>query len=427
MKSGIKKISVYFNGNVRNRRMTQEENVKGQFKQNMRQYAILIALITIVIIFGITTGGRLLMPANLSNLISQNSYILILATGMILCILSGGNIDLSVGSIVAFVSASSALFSVMWGLPPLLAVIMGLGMGLLAGAWHGFLIAYIRIPMFIATLAGMLIFRGLNNLILVGQTIGSPQLYITIGSDALPDFIPIHIPNFINALFNISGGRPYLHFATILIGFIVASLLILGLFLSRQNKKKYKFTIESASAFTAKSAGLFLVINLFTLWLAAANGLPNVLIVLTVLVLIYTFLTTKTVAGRHIYALGGNEKAAALSGIKTKKVLFWVYANMGLMSAVAGIAYAGRLNAFSPLAGEGFELDAIAACFIGGASAKGGIGTVIGAIIGGLIMGILNQGMSLMGIDIFVQAVVKGLVLLGAVAFDVMSKTKEGM
>ncbi|MBN1524001.1 MAG: sugar ABC transporter permease [Spirochaetales bacterium] len=407
--------------------MNRNESITGLFKQNMRQYAILIALITIVIIFGITTGGTLLRPDNLYNLIFQNSYILILATGMILCILSGGNIDLSVGSVVAFVSASSALFSVTLGIPPLIAVFLGLGMGLLAGAWHGFLIAYVRIPMFIATLAGMLIFRGLNNLILNGETIGSPELYITIGSDSLPDLIPVQIPNIINALFGINiEQRPFLHFTTIVIGFLAAAVLVLGMFISRQNKKKYNFSIESFGFFAVKTGALFLAINLFTVWLSASNGLPNVLILLTGLVLIYAFLTTKTVAGRHIYALGGNEKAAALSGIKTRKVLFWVYANMGIMAAVAGIAYAGRLNAFSPLAGEGFELDAIAACFIGGASAKGGVGTVVGAIIGGLIMGILNQGMSIMGINIFVQAVVKGLVLLGAVAFDVLSKNKQG-
>jgi putative multiple sugar transport system permease protein len=344
---------------------------------------------------------------------------------MILCILSGGNIDLSVGSVVAFVSASSAMFTVFWHLPPAVGIIMGLGMGLLAGSWHGFLIAYLRIPMFIATLAGMLIFRGLNNMILVGQTIGTPDIYIILGSNSLPDFIPVHIPNFISAMFGISGGRPYLHFATLLIGFIAATVLVLGMFISRMNKRRYNFPIETLGTFAAKASTLFVVINLFTLWLSAANGLPNVLILATILIIVYSFLTTKTVVGRHIYALGGNEKAAELSGIKTKKVLFWVYANMGLMAAVAGIVYAGRLNAFSPLAGDGFELDAIAACFIGGASAKGGVGTVIGAIIGGLIMGLLNQGMSIMGIDIFVQAVVKGLVLLGAVAFDVLSKSKQ--
>jgi putative multiple sugar transport system permease protein len=402
----------------------QRVSFTDSLKNNMRQYAILIAFIAIVIFFAITTGGGLLKPDNIRNLINQNSYILILATGMILCILSGGNIDLSVGSVVAFVSASSGMFTVFWHLPPVIGLILGLGMGLLAGSWHGFLIAYVRIPMFIATLAGMLIFRGLNNMILNGQTIGAPDLFISIGSGALPNFIPVQIPNFINTMFGVTTGNPYLHFTTNVIGFVAATVLVVGMFISRMNKKRYNFPIETLGAFAAKAGILFVVINVFTLWLSASNGLPNVLILVTILVLVYTFITTKLVPGRHIYAMGGNEKAAELSGIKTKKVLFWVYANMGLMAAVAGIVYAGRLNAFSPLAGDGFELDAIAACFIGGASAKGGVGTVIGAIIGGLIMGTLNQGMSIMGIDIFVQAVVKGLVLLGAVAFDVMSKSR---
>jgi putative multiple sugar transport system permease protein len=394
-------------------------------KENMRQYAILIAFIVIVIFFGITTGGKLLMPDSIRNLINQNSYILILATGMILCILSGGNIDLSVGSVVAFVSACSAMFAVTWHLPPVIALVLGMGMGMLAGAFHGFLIAYVRIPMFIATLAGMLIFRALNNLILVGQTIGAPDLYNVIGSGALPDFIPVHIPNFISTMYGVTGSSPYLHFTTNVIGFIAATVLVVGLFVKRQNKKRYNFAVESLGAFIGKATALFLVVNVFTLWLSASNGLPNVLILMTILVLVYAFITTKTVPGRHIYAMGGNEKAAELSGIKTKKVLFWVYTNMGLMAAVAGIVYAGRLNAFSPLAGQQFELDAIAACFIGGASAKGGVGTVIGAIIGGLIMGILNQGMSIMSINIFVRDVIKGVVLLGAVAFDVLSKSKQ--
>jgi putative multiple sugar transport system permease protein len=404
--------------------MYRTESFKEQIKHNIRQYALLVALITIIIFFGISTGGLSLSPDNISNLIGQNAYILILATGMILCILSGGNIDLSVGSILAFVSASSALFSVRMGIPPLIAIVLGLIMGLIAGSWHGYLIAYVRIPMFIATLAGMLIFRGLNNIILSGETIGSPNLYIMIGSNSLPDFIPVQIPNFINALFGNTGGEPYLHFTTILIGLIASLVLVLGMFLTRRNKRKYNFAIEALWFFAVKAFILFLVINVFTLWLAAASGMPNVFILLIILVLIYSFLTTKTVLGRHIYAMGGNEKAAALSGIKTKRVLFFVYANMGLMSAVAAIAFAGRLNSFSPLAGQGFELDAIAACFIGGASARGGVGTVIGAIIGGLIMGILNQGMGIMGIGIFVQAVVKGLVLLGAVAFDVLTKNE---
>jgi putative multiple sugar transport system permease protein len=389
------------------------EKLRDLIRHNMRQYAILLALIVIMIIFELTTGGTLLKPVNVSRLINQNSYILILAIGMVLCILTGGNIDLSVGSMVSLVSASSALFSVFLGWPPIIAIILGLGIGLLAGMWQGFWIAYIRIPSFIVTLAGMLLFRGINEIILNGLTIPLPELYVTIGSKCIPEFI---------------GRMPFgdggIHLATVLIGFIASVVLVIGMMINRRNKIKYQFRVDSVGAFMAQLAALFVVINAFTFWLALADGLPYVLIILTILILIYTFITTKTVAGRQIYALGGNEKAAALSGIKTKKVMFWVYANMGLMSAVAGIVFVGRSNASYPGAGDMFELDAIAACFIGGASAKGGVGTVIGAIIGGLIMGILNNGMSIMGVNIFVQKVIKGLVLLMAVAFDVYSKSK---
>jgi putative multiple sugar transport system permease protein len=398
------------------------ERIRELLKNNMRQYMLLFVLIAIVLLFGIMTNGNSLVPNNVFNLFNQMSYILILATGMLLCILTGGNIDLAIGSIVAFVSACSAAVCVMWlHLPPVVGMFIALGMGLLAGMWQGFWIAYLRIPPFIVTLAGMLLFRGLNNMILVGQTIGSPQAFNTIGSGVFPDLLPlIKIAN------PFPGAEPILHFTTVVFGFIASMALVIGMVVSRLNKKKYNFRIESFGAFIGKTVALFVVINFFGIWLSMAKGLPNVLILLIILIIIYTFLTTKTVAGRQIYALGGNEKAAELSGIKTKKVMFWVYSNMGLLAGVAGVAYAGRLNAFSPLAGDGFELDAIAACFIGGASAKGGVGTVIGAIIGGLIMGILNQGMSIMGIDIFVQAVVKGLVLLGAVAFDVLSKSRQG-
>jgi putative multiple sugar transport system permease protein len=391
------------------------ERVKELIRHNMRQYAILLALIFITLIFELTTQGTLLKPINVSRLINQNSYILILAIGMVLCILTGGNIDLSVGSLVALVSASSALFSVFLKLPPLLSIFLGLLLGLLAGMWQGFWIAYVRIPPFIVTLAGMLVFRGINEIILNGLTIPLPELYVTIGSQCIPEFI---------GRVEFNNGESAIYLSTIIFGFIASVLLVIGMLISRFNKIKYKLKVGSIGGFIAQAASLFIIINLFTFWLALADGMPYVLIILIALILIYTFITTKMVAGRQIYALGGNEKAAALSGIKTKKVMFWVYANMGLLSAVASIVFIGRSNASYPGAGDMFELDAIAACFIGGASAKGGVGTVIGAIIGGLIMGILNNGMSIMGVNQFVTKVVKGLVLLMAVAFDVYSKSK---
>lgn len=377
----------------------------------MRQYAMLIALIAITILFQILTKGILLRPINVHRLILQNSYILILSIGMMFCILSGGHIDLSVGSIVALIGATSAMFSVSMGLPVTLSIILSLLMGVLVGMWQGFWIAYVKIPSFIVTLAGMLVFRGISNLILNGETIALPSLYVTIASGSIPDFI--------------GGEGSKLHIATILIGFICSIIYVALQYVERRNKIKYNFEVNPFNGFIMRSLVSFIIINLFSFWLARANGLPYIIIILMILILVYSFIANRTVVGRHIYAMGGNVKTAELSGIKTKKVLFWIYANMGLLAAIAGIVFSGRLNSASPIAGDGFELDAIAACFIGGASASGGIGTVPGAIIGGFIMGILNNGMSIMGISVFWQKIVKGLVLLLAVAFDVYSKSKS--
>lgn len=385
------------------------ENIKKIIKQNMRQYAMLVALLTIMLFFQIVSGGILLRPINVQRIIMQNSYVLILAIGMLLCILTGGNIDLSVGSIVAFVSATSALFSVVLGLPVLVSIGLSIICGVIAGMWQGYWISYVKIPSFIVTLGGMLVFRGINNLILEGQTIALPDLYITLASGTMPDF------------FNHSS----LHLTTLVIGFVASIIFLLLKRFDRQNKIKNNFHVSSYKAYIFELISIFAIINLFMFWLSLAEGLPYIVVLLMVLIAVYSFITKKTVYGRHIYAMGGNARTAELSGVKTKKILFAVYANMGFMAAIAGIVFAGRLNSSSPVAGVGFELDAIAACFIGGASATGGVGTVMGAIIGGLIMGILNNGMSIMGINIFWQSIVKGLVLLFAVAFDVYSKSKS--
>lgn len=387
------------------------DNIKQVIKRNMRQYAMLVALLVIMVLFQVLTDGVLLKPINVHRLIQQNSYILILAVGMMLCILSGGHIDLSVGSIVALIGASSAVFSVSMGLPVPVSIVLSLLLGVMAGMWQGYWIAYGKIPSFIVTLAGMLIFRGISDLILNGETIALPTPYIVIASGSIPDFI--------------GGGQSSLHLTTIAIGFICSLIYVAARYIDRKNKIKYNFQVPTFKQFVLQESVFFSIINSFAYWLALAEGLPYIVIILTVLILIYSFVTNKTVAGRHIYAMGGNTKTAELSGIKTNKVLFWVYANMGFMAAIAGIVFAGRLNSASPVAGQGFELDAIAACFIGGASASGGIGTVVGAIIGGFIMGILNNGMSIMGISVFWQKIVKGLVLLMAVAFDVYSKSKS--
>lgn len=376
--------------------------IKSLFKGDIRKFGMGIALLSIMIFFEVLTSGILLKPLNVTNLILQNSYILILAVGMLLVIITG-NVDLSVGSTAAFVGALSAIFILDYKIPVVPTIVLCLVIGGLIGAWQGFWIAYVRIPAFIVTLAGQLIFRGLTLVILQGKTLAPfPELYQSMSSGF------------------VAGGKN----TALAIGIIV-SIIYLALKVIQRNKKiKGGFEKKSLISFIALNAVVIVIINVFTYWLSLYKGLPTVLILLTVLILAYTFLANKTIIGRHIYAVGGNQKASELSGIKTKKVLFLVYLNMGIIAALAGIVFAGRLNAATPKAGSNFELDAIAACYIGGASALGGIGTIFGAIIGGLVMGVLNNGMSILGVGVDWQQAIKGLVLLMAVAFDVYNKSK---
>ncbi|WP_422481429.1 multiple monosaccharide ABC transporter permease [Pleomorphochaeta sp. DL1XJH-081] len=383
--------------------------IKTYFKNNIRQYGMVIALVFIMVLFQILTGGILFKPMNITNLILQNSYVLILAIGMLLPIITG-NIDLSVGSVAAFVGAIAAVMMVDNGMPVGLAIVLCLLVGLAVGSFHGLFIAYFRIPPFIVTLAGMLIFRGLTMVILKGQTKAPfEKSFQAIAAGYLPGM-------------DIRVGS--LSLLTLLIGVVVSIIFVLFQLNNRKNKKKYGFDVLPLPFELVKNLIVVIGINLLTGSLAAYNGIPLVLVLLTVLVLVYTFITQKTVPGRHIYALGGNEKAAKLSGVKTQRVMFWVYANMGMLAALAGMVVAGRLNAATPKAGTNFELDAIGACFIGGASASGGIGTVVGAIVGGLVMGVLNNGMSIMGVSVDWQQAIKGMVLLAAVSFDVYTKTR---
>nr|WP_281358085.1 multiple monosaccharide ABC transporter permease [Saccharibacillus qingshengii] len=378
------------------------------FKNNVRQYGMIIALVVIMILFTVLTGGLLVKPINITNLILQNSYILVLAIGMVLVIITG-HIDLSVGSVAAFVGALSAIMMVDWGLPAWIAVIASLAAGALIGAWQGFWVAYVKIPAFIVTLAGMLLFRGLTMIVLEGQSISPfPDGFTKISSG--------FVPNLADTATNL---------VAILAGVAFTVLYILNELRGRREQARYNFEVTSTGLFVLKLAVIAIVINAFTFMLASYAGIPNILVLLFVLILAYSFMMNKTVMGRHIYALGGNEKAAGLSGIKTKKVTFWVFVNMGVLAAVSGLIFAARLDAATPRAGTNFELDAIAACFIGGASAAGGIGTVFGAIIGGLVMGVLNNGMSLIGLGIDWQQGIKGLVLLLAVAFDIYNKNKR--
>lgn len=397
-------------------------NAGNFIKHNMRQYAMFVALIVIMVLFQILTDGVLFKPRNVTKLIYQNSYIVILAIGMLMCILTGGNIDLSVGSIVALVSAMAGLLTVTLGWPIWLSIIMAILSGLAAGMWQGYWIAYQKIPAFIVTLAGMLVFRGVNNLILQGETLGLPQAYVIIAAYPVPDFIgKLNWFQWLTVY-----GKPAIVNGTAMLAGILCMVAYVSIALYGRAKKISKgYEVESKTSLTIKIALISFVILVAAFWLGLDDGIPIILVILGALIGIYTFITKKTIIGRHLYALGGNAKAAELSGIKTKQILFLAYANMGLLAALSGIVFAGRLNASSPQAGQGFELDAIASCFIGGASATGGIGTVMGAIIGAFIMGILNNGMSIMGIETFWQEIVKGLVLLAAVAFDVMSKSKS--
>jgi putative multiple sugar transport system permease protein len=379
-------------------------------KNNLRQYVMVIVFALVIVLFQVLTNGVLLKPLNVSNLISQNGYILILAIGMLLCILTGGNVDLSVGSVAGFVGAMSAIMMLKWGIPEVPTILISLVIGFVIGCWQGFWIAYVGVPAFIATLAGMLIFRGLTLVVLQGTSLAPlPEAYTFLASGFLPGIVDV-------------GGYNLL---AILLGVAVSVFYVLRELKNRENKRKYDFDVTPLKVFIPQVIGILVVINAFVLTLAAYKGIPMVLVIVIILVAIYSFVTMKTIPGRHIYAFGGNAKAAQLSGVNTKKVMFWVYANMGVMAALAGIIFTGRLNSATPKSGTNFELDAIAACFIGGASTSGGVGTVIGAMVGGLLMGVLNNGMSIMGVSIDWQQAIKGFVLLAAVAFDVYSKSKS--
>lgn len=377
-------------------------------KNNIRSYSMVVALVLIMLLFQILTEGILLRPLNVTNLILQNSYILVLAIGMMLVIITG-HIDLSVGSVAAFVGALAGILMVQHQVSMVVTVIVSLLLGALIGAWQGFWIAYVKIPAFIVTLASMLLFRGLTMVILEGQSIAPfPKSFQNISSGFIPDLF--HGTDF--------------HMFTLVIGLLLSVLLVWLEIRKRNNQKKYGFDVSPTIVFVAKLVGIVAVINIFSYVLATYEGIPNILIILATLIVVYSFVANKTIVGRHIYAIGGNEKAAQLSGVKTKRVTFWVFVNMGVLAALSGLIFAARLNAATPKAGNLFELDAIAACFIGGASAYGGIGTVSGAIIGGLVMGVMNNGMSLLGLGIDWQQAIKGLVLLAAVAFDIYNKNK---
>jgi len=375
----------------------------------LRQIGLFIALIAIVILFQVLTGGNLLTPRNVTSIINQNAYVLILAIGMVMIIIAG-HIDLSVGSVVAFVGAMSGIFIVKMGMPWWVGILLALVVGALIGAWQGFWVAYIGIPSFIATLAGMLTFRGLTQMVLENVPITPfPPQYTAIGSGFLPD---------------LGGGTSFVEPLTMVLGVLATAALVIQEVRERRKRVKLGLEDEPVAWFWVRVGFIVVFLLGITFVLASYRGTPIVLVILAVLVLIYTTVMNRSVFGRHVYARGGNLLAAQLSGVNTKRVDFWLFVNMGVLAGIAGIAFTARSNSALPGAGTGFELDAIAAVFIGGAAVTGGIGTVTGALIGGLIMGVLNSGMSLLGLGTEVQSFIKGFVLLLAVAFDIFNKRR---
>ena len=404
----------------------KKSNVSDTLKAVLKSNTMLFVLVGVMILFEvlirITGHGSLFAPANVTNIIRQNAYVAILATGMLLCILTGGNIDLSVGSVVALVGALAGVFIVNWGWPIWLAVLACLILGTAIGAFHGFFIAYIHIPPFITTLAGMLLWRGVATIVLDGKPIAPfPQKYLNLFES--------YLPGVDDKMGEFEFLGRWVDKYTLIVTLIVTAIAILAYvvleIISRRNKIKKNYTVQSRGSFIAKLVVLSVVIFIIGQFLARDRGLPVVLILLGIIIAAYSYFTQNTVPGRYLYAIGGNAKAAKLSGVNTDNVMFFAYTNMGFISAVAALVTIARLNSAQPTAGQNYEMDAIGSCFIGGASAYGGIGKVTGAVIGALFMGVLNNGMSILGVDMNWQRAVKGLVLLAAVIFDVVSKQKK--
>jgi len=397
--------------------------------------AMLVVLLLTMLFFEILLSyyhkGSLFSSQNLTNLIGQNGYVVILAVGMLLCILTGGNIDLAVGSIVMLVGAFAGIFIVNWKIDPYIGIIMALGVATLIGAWQAFWIAYVNIPPFIVTLSGMLAFKGLALFLLGGRNISNfPRKYIDFFNNYIPQswleapkkdaFTSVELfeeaaVNYNNTILATSVG----------IAFVIIAILFATTIFSRLHKKRKGYNVENLGLTFLRLAVVSCVV-VFVLWRLGQNkGIPMLLVFLGIIVLVYSYFTQNTVNGRYLYAMGGNAKAARLSGVNTKRMMFFAYTNMGFLAGVAALVCVARFGSASTQAGSGYELDAIGSCFIGGASAYGGIGTVGGAVIGAIFMGVLNMGMSLLGWDQNLQLVIKGLVLLAAVTFDVMSKKRK--
>ncbi len=397
---------------------TTRPSIMGFVKANIRDYALLLSLLAIMLFFQWATKGILFTPLNMTNIILQNSYIVIMALGMLLIIVAG-HIDLSVGFLSGFIGAiagvlmvSNPLWPVALKMGTVPTIMICLTVGTLIGALQGWFVARFKIPAFIVTLAGMLIFRGLMIAMLSGRNLGPfPESFQALSNGYVPDVLAFMAPKGVN-LFALAVGA------------VVTGLILWSNWKSRQLEESHGMAEEPMELFYGRNiliAGAFLGFS----WIMANHkGLPNVLVTMFALVALFMFVTTRTTFGRRVYAMGGNEKAAHLSGINTETVTIAIFAIMGALSAFAGLVYAARLNSAQPKAGAGLELDVIAACFIGGAAVTGGVGKITGVVIGAFIMGVMNNGMGIMGVGIDWQQVIKGVVLLLAVFLDVYYKNK---
>ena len=384
-------------------------------KTFIKKYTMVIALVVVFVLFAVLTQGRLLYPQNLSNLLLQNAYVLVMACGMLMCILTGGNIDLSVGSTVCLIGAIAAQLMANTGLHPIIVIVLCLILSCVIGVWQGFWIGNIHIPPFICTLSGMFLFRGLGRAILGSKT-------VAINNKTFLDIFAsyINIPGIDGA----NADDP--KWSAFIVGILIACGLIASTFMSRSNKAKKVYKQASAVSDFGK-AGVISVLVLYYTWkLAHYKGIPVMALWVLAVVLIYAFITSKTAFGRYFYAVGGNEKATKLSGINTERVYFMAYTSMSLLAGLSGLLIAARIGSVNGDTGNSFEMDAIGSCFIGGASAYGGSGTVPGIMVGAILLGVINQGMSIIGLDNNWQYVVKGGVLLVAVIFDVVSNHKTG-
>jgi putative multiple sugar transport system permease protein len=381
-------------------------------KANIRDTALLLSLLAIMVFFQITTGGVLFKPVNMTNLILQNSYIVIMALGMLLIIIAG-HIDLSVGSVSGFVGSVAAIMMVPWKMDPFVTMAACLALGAAIGGIQGYFVAYHKIPAFIVTLAGMLIFKGLSLTVLGGASVGPfPKEFQLLSSGFVPDIFSIEL-----------FGGPF-NLLALLIGGVVTALIIYFNTKERHDQQAHGMAEEPHSIFLGRNILIAAAFMGFSFLMARYKGLPNVLIVMFALIALFVFITTRTTFGRRVYAMGGNEKASKLSGINTERMTFLIFVIMGALAALAGLIFAARLNVATPKAGLGFELEVIAACFIGGAAVTGGVGKIIGAVIGAFIIGVMNNGMSIMGVGIDWQQVIKGAVLMLAVFLDVYYKNK---